>query len=274
MSSTDKWTSTLQSKFTQFVLTFIVHNSMTATGHLGVVITIALIGSSIGTSLVSSNLSVYDKVPGLPPSPYYSFRVREYGSEEWLDTFALLTECTAEKFCNTTGAFEVLNGWSNTYLNFEMKDKTDIEIRITKLVDGHVEDIEKAVVHPVNAAEECDIQGGRVIVRIRHTGLFTVDINGQMDDQDTGKLPDGSYYDGPPIHTLTIFANPFLEGKPSVEDAGVHTVEPGEEAPTEGDWHTLYFLPGIHDIGLNFTIHSVMTSNKCHYFTFLHLETI
>ena len=65
---------------------------------------------------------------------------------------------------------------------------------------------------------------------------------------------------GPPIHTLTIFANPFLEGKPSLEDAGVLTVEPGDQAPTEGDWHTLYFLPGVHDIGLNFTIHSVMNS--------------
>ena len=69
------------------------------------------------------NLNVYDKVPGLSPSPYYSFKVREYGSEEWLDTFALLTECTAEKLCNTTpSAFSSLNGWSNTYLNFEMKN--------------------------------------------------------------------------------------------------------------------------------------------------------
>ena len=62
-------------------------------------------------------------------------------------------------------------------------------------------------------------------------------------------------YRGPPIHTLTIFANPFMEGKPSVGDEGVRTVSPGEEAPTEGDWHTLYFLPGLHDIGLNFTIY-------------------
>ena len=45
-----------------------------------------------------------------------------------------------------------------------------------------------------------------------------------------------------------------MEGKPSVDGAGVEAVNPGDEAPTEGDWHTLYFLPGIHDIGLNFTI--------------------
>ena len=226
--------------------------------HLTYVMTAALFGCSLTTGQESPNLSVYGDVPGLSPSPYYSFKVRERGSEEWLDTFALLTECTAEKFCNTTGMYELLNGWSNTYINFEMKDGAEIEIKITKLIEG---DIEKAVVHPVKAAEECTVnENGKAIVRIRKTGLFTVDINGQMDDQDTGKTPEGPVYDGPPIHTLTIFANPFIEGKPSVDDEGVKTVAPGEEAPSEGDWHTLYFLPGTHDVGLNFPVHMVWDS--------------
>ena len=30
---------------------------------------------------------------------------------------------------------------------------------------------------------------GKAYVTISHVGLFTIDINGQMDDQDTGKLP-------------------------------------------------------------------------------------
>ena len=38
--------------------------------------------------------------------------------------------CTAEKFCNTTGMFGLLDGWSNTYINFEMKDGVEIEIKI------------------------------------------------------------------------------------------------------------------------------------------------
>ena len=226
-------------------------------GDLRYIIITVLIGKCLGTGLESTNLGIYEHVPGLSPSPYYSFRVRELGSDEWLGTFALFTECTAEKFCNTTGAYELLNGWSNTYLNFEMKDGINIEIQITKLVDGNMEDIKKAAVHPVSAAKRCDMDQGRVVVRINETGLFTVDIDGQMDDKETGKLPDGTLYSGPPIHTLTIFANPFLENKPLLDDAGVLTVEPSEQAPTEGDWHTLYFLPGVHDIGLNFTIHSV-----------------
>ena len=62
-------------------------------------------------------------------------------------------------------------------------------------------------------------------------------------------------YEGPPIHTLTIFANPVLADKPGLEEAGVEVVRPGVQPPAEGDWHTLYFLPGLHDIGPSFTVH-------------------
>ena len=62
-------------------------------------------------------------------------------------------------------------------------------------------------------------------------------------------------YNGPPIHTVTIFANPFLDNKPSLDDGGVLYVSPGEMPPEEGTWHTLYFLPGLHDIGHSFTVH-------------------
>ena len=156
----------------------------TRMGYLRYLIIAAFIKSCMGdTDQEAQKLSVYGPVPGLSPSPYYSFKVREYGSEEWLDTFALVTECTGEKFCNTTNAFDAMEGWSNTYINFEMKDGVEIEIRITKLSDGHKDDIEKAVVHPEKAAEDCFIENGRAHVLIQNTGLFTVDIDGQMDDQ-------------------------------------------------------------------------------------------
>ena len=59
---------------------------------------------------------------------------------------------------------------------------------------------------------------------------------------------------------MTIFANPFLSA-PSLEDPGVLQVSPGQEAPTEGPWHTLYFLPGLHDVGLDFLIRA----NRSYY---------
>ena len=203
-------------------------------------------------------MSVYGEVVGLSPSPYYSFRVRREGSLEWLNTFALLTECSLDKFCNTTNFYSTLGNWSNSYINFEMQDGVGVEIEISKLFG---DPLEKAVVHPHKAAQSCIVRDGKAIVTIKHTGLFTVDINGQMDDQDTGRMPNGQRYDGPPIHTLTIFANPFINDKPSLEDKGVMAVAPGEEVPSEGPWHTLYFLPGVHDVGLSFPLHS----NRSYY---------
>ena len=209
----------------------------------------------------SGKFSVYDPVPGLDPSPYYSVRMKEKGSDQWTETFMLLTECTEAKHCNWgSGITKHLSNWSNSYLNFEMEGGNTIELEITMLFGN--ETISKAVVHPYSASDDCVVESGKAYVAISHTGLFTVDINGQMDDQDTGKIPKNrGYYDGPPIHTITIFANPFIKNKPSLDDPGVHQVSPGEKAPSEGDWHTLYFLPGIHDVGLSFTVHK----NKTYY---------
>ena len=156
-----------------------------------------------------------------------------------------------------------------------MGSESRVEVEVTKLwADG---DIVSAVVHPAAAAEGCEVEfvllksnlcscpstaqvmGGKAYCVIHKQGLFTIDINGQMDEQDTGKLPDGSNYEGPPIHTLTVFANPFIEDEPDIFGEGVLAIEPGEEVPTEGNWETLYFLPGLHHVGLDFRLHS----NRC-----------
>jgi len=72
-----------------------------------------------------------------------------------------------------------------------------------------------------------------------------VDIDGQMDGQDTGMG-----YKGPPIHTISLFANPRIVGKPKPDDPGILIVKPGEIPPSDGPWTTLCFLPGVHDVGL------------------------
>jgi hypothetical protein len=114
--------------------------------------------------------------------------------------------------------------------------------------------IRKAVVHPKQKAS-CRVRNGIAYVTIEKPCLIAVDIDGQMDDQDTGKTTTGSY-SGPPIHALSIFANPVIEGRPDPNAGNVHTVKPGETAPSEGDWRTLYFLPGIHDVGAGFPVHA------------------
>ena len=101
------------------------------------------------------------------------------GAESWLSPFTFLTECTAEKFCNGTGHYESLKDWSNSYVNFEIKDGEEVDIKIIKLFG---DPITKAVVRP-EAVGKASIEDGEVIVRINKPTLFTVDINGQMDDQ-------------------------------------------------------------------------------------------
>ena len=76
-----------------------------------------------------------------------------------------------------------------------------------------------------------EVREGEVYLSLDMPALFTVDINGQMEDQDTGRLPNtGGFYEGRPIYTLTIFSNPTLS-KSSLSDPGVHQVTPGQEVP-------------------------------------------
>ena len=128
-------------------------------------------------------LSIYPEVQGLIPSPFYKIEVKLASADVWMMPFTFLTECTDEKFCNTTGMGDFLNNWSNSYINFEMEEGTAVDVKITKLSGAR---ITKAVVHPAQAATNCIVENGEAIVTIVKPVLFTVDINGQMDDQDTG----------------------------------------------------------------------------------------
>ena len=192
----------------------------------------------------ADELIVYPPVPGLAPSGHYKVRVRSASEgSQWLDVFAWETVCkTIEK--NTDGYFDTLAGWTHTYVNFETAGAVEVEI---SRADG--KPVKTAAVHPKRKASACFVKDGKAYVRLDKPCLVAVDIDGQMDAQDTGKG-----YKGPPIHTISIFANPPLSGKPKPDDPGVRTVKPGEIPPSDGDWKTLYFLPGVHDVGLAFQL--------------------
>jgi hypothetical protein len=176
------------------------------------------------------------------------------GEGAWQTPFAFVTQCGTPAQTNF-GYFPDIANWSNTYINFEMR--RPVEVEITKLTRGP---IVKAAVHPFSKADSCVVRDGKAFVRITHPCLITVDINGQMDDQDTGLTRKGRYM-GPPIHTLTIFANPPIENRPRPDDPGVYAVKPGETPPSDGAWKTLYFMPGVHDIGAAFPVNA----NKNYY---------
>ena len=196
-------------------------------------------------------LVVYSNVPGAEASDQYELAVRTLETKgPWLRPFAFVTRCK-EGIKGKNNYFPHLSGWSNTFINIEMSGPVEIAIR---KVNG--KPIRKAAVHPGRKARSCILRDGNAYVIIEEPCLIAVDIDGQMDDQDTGKG-----YRGPPIHTLTIFANPVIENRPRPDDPNVKTVRPGEVAPSEGNWKTLYFMPGVHDIGVGFPVHA----NKNYY---------
>ena len=220
----------------------------------------ALLMGALHAADLRDNLRVYPNVPGLPPSDQYRFRVRTAGSGEtaWQTSFAFLTASKATKGASNErnkGYFGHLAGWSNTYTNFEMGSPVEVEI---SRVSGSP--IRTAMAHPSRRAQACVVRNGKAYVLIPEPCLITVDIDGQMDEQDTGLSKKGNY-SGPPIHTLTIFANPILKDRPDPTGNLVYAVKPGEKPPSEGNWKTLYFLPGVHDIGLGFPVHA----NKSYY---------
>jgi len=201
---------------------------------------IALLLLPLTALQAATDFHVYPPVPGLAASEHYAVRVRA-GGGEWKSAFAWQTSCKKEE-----GYFDTLEGWTHTYVNFETSGAVEVEI---SRVNG--QPIRSAAVHPDRNASACAVKEGRALVKLDRPCLVAVDLDGQMDGQDTGKG-----YEGPPIHTVSIFANPLLADKPSPDGPGVRAVKPGEKPPAEGDWNTLYFLPGVHDIGAAFPVHA------------------
>jgi hypothetical protein len=189
-------------------------------------------------------LVVYPPVPGLAASEHFKVRVRSTNEgSTWQTPFAWETRCKTTE--NKSDAyFDTLAGWTHTYVNFETAGAVEVEIA---RVNG--QPIRSAKVHPQRKASACTVHDGKVLIKLDQPCLVAVDIDGQMDSQDTGKG-----YKGPPIHSFSIFANPLLADKPKPDDPNVFAVKPGEMPPVDGSWSTLYFLPGVHDIGLAYPL--------------------
>ena len=206
---------------------------------------------SLPAAIAGDDLVVYPPVPGLAASGHYTVRIRPATvGGEWQSAFVCETSCkTVDK--GTDAYFDHLAGWTHAYVNFETAGPVEIEI-----TRANGQPIRTAAVHPKRKASACSVSDGKVLVKLEKPCLVAVDIDGRFDNQDTGKD-----YKGPPLHTVSLFANPLLDGKPKPGDPGVVTVKPGETPPSDGPWTTLHFLPGVHDIGLAFPLRA----NRSYY---------
>ena len=124
--------------------------------HIFCILSSILILKITCSNLIDDGLNVYGHVPGLNESEFYRLRLRKYGDEYWHEPFTFVTECTAEKFCNTTDIYNHMTDWSNSYINFEMLEGVEVEIEISKLWGE--EPIQKAVVHPKTASNNCEVR--------------------------------------------------------------------------------------------------------------------
>lgn len=220
------------------------------------------------------DIHVYPPVPGLDPSPYYEISVQKISdlnssdlsqATNWQTCFAWFTQCRDKSNNNESYYANYIGGWSHTYVNFELDPNTPIAIKVTRKGDtgdgAPFGDILEAAAHPIDRISDLQIIGGEVYITMNQPGLFAIDIDGQMDNRispratptgwgDTA-FPYNSRENG--AHSISIFANPFIENKPDPNDADVLVIKAGEEFPSNIDqlsWNTLYFEPGVHKMSV------------------------
>lgn len=220
------------------------------------------------------NLHAYPPVPGLDPSPYYTYQVQKVSDlnasnledvTNWETPFAWFTQCPEKGDPNTPNAYysNQIGSWSHTYCNFEMDPNTPIVVKITRLdKDGAPSGpITAAAPHPADRVEKVEIINGDVYVTMRNPAQVAIDIDGQLDSRHAPRAqaegwdanivyPYANEMDG--AHAVTIFANPFITDKPDPNAPGVMKVNPGDPMPEDdGTWTTLYFMPGIHKMSVD-----------------------
>ncbi len=200
--------------------------------------------------LNAQQLITYPDIPGRAASDKYHCRVRQVGSNDWKEAFVLQTISKPEITLNgqnVSGYTKNLLNWSASWIAFEFSGNA-VEVEISKVSGAP---ILKAMVRPVGDAGAASILNGKAYIVFNKPANVNIDIDGQMEDRYTGMG-----YTGPPVHTISLFANPiFVE--PDTTKANVLSLNPGEAIPADRTtWDIIYFKPGIHHIGVPFQIKS------------------
>ena len=199
----------------------------------------------------AQELVVFSDIPSRTPSDKYTCRVRQVGSNVWNNAFVLQTISSASPNPQVNGYVSNLANWSASWIAFEFSG-TPVEVEISKVGGAS---ITKGMVRPVGHASAATVSNGKIYVTFNQAANINVDIDGQMEDQYTGMG-----YTGPPVHTISIFANPVFK-KPILTNPRVYQLNPGDAIPANTTWDTLVFNPGIHRIGQPYEI----ASNKVLY---------
>jgi Carbohydrate binding module (family 6) len=218
-------------------------------------------------------LHVYDTVPGLDPSPYYTYSVQKVSAlnaplkqnaTNWESPFAWFSECKGGDMAYSTAYYQSeLAGWSQTYCNFELGKNTPIVVKISRknnTLGAPSGPIFMANAHPAHKVQSCEVIDGEVYVTLSEPALVTIDIDGQMDTRDAPRSSPAEMASSKPYasremgcHAASIFANPLITDKPVIGAPGVKVINPGDPLPAYDDpsWSTLYFGKGVHHFSRN-----------------------
>eukprot|EP00928_Gymnodinium_smaydae_P046496 TRINITY_DN30985_c0_g1_i1.p1 TRINITY_DN30985_c0_g1~~TRINITY_DN30985_c0_g1_i1.p1 ORF type:complete len:719 (+),score=141.28 TRINITY_DN30985_c0_g1_i1:48-2159(+) len=191
------------------------------------------------------------EVPGLTPSPKFSTRVIGLTGVAPANLFTFYSEAgtTSEDEVMCNGFFQHLERWSHSWVNLEMR-RSDVgkdtylpvTIELKKLWGN--KSISRALVTPAKGEDvSVRIEGGVALITIKRPMQVVVDVDAYMAETDTGPL-----YEGPPIHTFSIFANRELAWKPDLSSSDVLVVQPGQAPPAKFSQSTMFFAPGVHEL--------------------------
>jgi hypothetical protein len=219
----------------------------------------------------------YSDVPGLVPSNKYSIKVRSAATNnQWVDCFAHLTKNKAsslldlkDKFgVNTPGNIQgyqiYTTGWSHTYGNIEMSKNQSVEVEITCntgfTIRGVAASFDSAQARPAESVSiPASVVSNKVYFTINKPGQIVIDFNGQMDKYNKAIVSD-NVTDS--VHTFSLFANPIIDKPTLTSTSRVLYVTPGVMPNNiAANYDTMYFLPGVHDIGTDFKVYA----NKKYY---------
>ena len=194
------------------------------------------------TKISADAIVYYETVPGAPVSKHFVSEILVNG--KWCKSATLETESSEEgqKINQYDRRYYPMNGWTMSWTSFEIPKGTSVQLRI-KRIDGLPFD--SWSLKPGSKNIPAKKEGDWLVLTIDKPCQLVIDPNNELNNFNLGTTDPSSVK----LHNMAIFVNPHLEdSRPYPGDPNVYCVKPGELPPEDGDWQTVYFLPGEHHI--------------------------
>ena len=189
----------------------------------------------------SDEIVYYETVPDAPVSKHFVSEIFING--KWCKSATLETECVeSEKLKPYERPNFPMTGWTMSWTSFEIPEGKSVQLRI-KRIDGLP--LDSWSLKPKSKNIPAKKEGDWLVLTIDKPCQLALDPNNELNNYNLGTTDPSSVK----FHNLAIFVNPHLEdSRPYPNDPNVYCVKPGELPPEDGDWQTVYFLPGVHHI--------------------------